>query len=432
MGENTNNLIRNVKIYARAFGKWLAVGGIVGVCCGYAGAAFVLALRQVTALRLAQPWLLWLLPAAGLAIVAIYKLTGTEGRSVNDVIDAVHRGSGVSILLLPAVFIGTLLTHLCGGSAGREGAALQMGGVIGGKVGRMCHLDPPDLRVATIAGMAAFFAALFGTPLTAALFASAIVGVDTYYHAAYFPTVTASLIACWISVSTGVVPTYFHVTVPPIEAGMMVRIAGLAFACALVSILFCYAMGGGRLLLERCLPNPWIRVVVGGCAVIALTLLCGTRDYNGAGIEIIAAAVQRGQTRPLAFLMKILFTAVTLGAGYKGGEVVPSFFVGATFGCLAAPFLGIPAGFGAAVGLVCVFCGVTNSPIPAVVLAAEIFDGRGILYFALACGVANFFSGYGGLYSSQMVFHSKLKLCCRYYCDENGTENACEPERIKM
>lgn len=406
-------------IYARAFGKWLALGGMIGCCCGCAGAAFVLCLRRVTALRLSNPWLLWLLPAAGLAIVGIYRLTRTEGKGVNDLIDAVHRGEIVSFWLFPVVFIGTVLTHLCGGSAGREGAALQMGGTIGGQVGKIFRLDIPDLRVCIIGGMAAFFSALFGTPLTAALFASAIIDVDTHCQAAYFPTITAALTAYWISVSLGVVPTHFHLSAPAPEPIMMLRVSVLAFAFALVSILFCNVMHSTKKLMEKRMSNPWLRVVAGGLAIIALTFLCRSRDYNGAGMEIIAAAIQQGRVHPLAFLLKLLFTAITLGAGYQGGEVVPAFFVGATFGCLAGPWLGIPAGFGAALGLVCVFCGVTNSPIPSVVLAAEIFDARGIFYFALACGIANFFSGYGGLYSSQNIFHSKLKLSCRFYGEKS-------------
>lgn len=406
-------LADGLKLYALAFGKWLALSGVIGVCCGAAGAAFVRALMGVTALRLAHPRLLWLLPAAGLGITAIYQSTRMEGKNVNTLIDAVHEGNTVSLRLFPAAFAGTLLTHLCGGSAGREGAALQMGGAIGGRIGRAFRMDAPDLRVSVLAGMAAFFSALFGTPLTAALFAAAVVSVDACYQAAYLPTLAASLIACGISVSMGTVPTHFRLTAPQPGAGMMLRVAGLALACALVSILFCFVLNGTRKVLREKIPNAWLRAAAGGLFIIALTYLFRTRDYNGAGGEVIAAAIQQGRVRPLAFLLKLILTAVTLGAGYKGGSVVPAFFVGAAFGCLAGPWLGIPAGFAAALGLVCVFCGVTNSPVTSVVLAAELFDARGILYFALACGIANFFSGYGGLYASQSIPRSKLKLSFR-------------------
>ena len=161
--------------------------------------------------------------------------------------------------------------------------------------------------------------------------------------------------------------------------------------------------------MAKRIPNPWVRAVTGGCAVIVLTLLCRTTDYNGAGMSVITAAVEQGTARPEAFLLKILFTAVTLAAGFKGGEVVPSFFIGATFGCAAAPLLGLPAGFGAALGLVSVFCGATNCPVASIFLAIELFGGDGVLYFALACGISYMLSGYNGLYSSQTILYSKLK-----------------------
>ena len=162
-------------------------------------------------------------------------------------------------------------------------------------------------------------------------------------------------------------------------------------------------------MLKHRIPNPWLRVVLGGMAVIVLTLLCGTSDYNGAGMNIITAAVEQGTVRPEAFLLKMIFTAVTLAAGFKGGEVVPSFFVGATFGCAVGPLLGLPAGFSAAVGLAAVFCGVTNCPLASIFLSVELFGDGGLLYFAAACAISYVLSGYDGLYSSQTILYSKLK-----------------------
>ena len=181
--------------------------------------------------------------------------------------------------------------------------------------------------------------------------------------------------------------------------------------------------------MAKRIPNPWVRAVTGGCAVIVLTLLCRTTDYNGAGMSVITAAVEQGTARPEAFLLKILFTAVTLAAGFKGGEVVPSFFIGATFGCAAAPLLGLPAGFGAALGLVSVFCGATNCPVASIFLAIELFGGDGVLYFALACGVSYMLSGYNGLYSSQTILYSKLKAqyinvhTNAHHAGENGEDH---------
>ena len=400
--------LRRWGLYVRTFIKWTAAAAVIGAACGLVGTLFHFGVHEVTAFRGTHPWVLYLLPLAGLVIVGFYKLTGTDGLGTDDIIDAVHQGKLLPILLLPAIFFGTILTHLCGGSAGREGAALQMGGTIGQYLGRHFQLDDRDLRVATLAGMAAFFSALFGTPLAATVFAIMVISIGVIYHVALYPSLLAALVAYGVSIYLGVEPTRFVVSVPEQTVGMFVRVALLGVLCALVSILFCQVMHGAGHLMKR-IRNPWLRVVCGGAAIIVLTLIFGT-DYNGAGMEIVTAAVEQGTVAvPWAFLLKLIFTAITLAAGFKGGEVVPSFFVGATFGCAAAPLLGLPAGFGAAVGLAAVFCGVTNCPLASTLLAVELFGAEGLLYFALACCLSYMLSGYQGLYSSQTILYSKLK-----------------------
>lgn len=402
-------LLNRIRLYLGALTKWLLLAVVTGALCGFVGSAFHIGVARATALRAVHPWLLWCLPPAGIAIVAFYKLTRTEGQGTDNIIEAVHDGKGLSILLIPAIFFGTVLTHLCGGSAGREGAALQMGGDIGYHTGRLFRLDDRDLRTATLCGMAAFFSALFGTPLAATMFAIVVISVGVFYHAAFIPCLTASMVAYGISVWLGVEPTRFTVTAPVLTAPTMVRVAVLGALCALVSILFCNALHLTERTARKLCPNPWLRVIAGGTAVVGLTMACGSFDYNGAGMEVIRDAVERGTASPWAFLLKILFTAVTLGCGFKGGEVVPSFFVGATFGCTAAPLLGLPAGFGAALGLVSVFCGAVNCPVASIFLSVELFGAEGILYFAMACGFSYMLSGYNGLYSSQTIVYSKLK-----------------------
>lgn len=400
--------LRRWGLYVRTFIKWTAAAAVIGAACGLVGTLFHFGVHEVTAFRGTHPWVLYLLPLAGLVIVGFYKLTGTDGLGTDDIIDAVHQGKLLPILLLPAIFFGTILTHLCGGSAGREGAALQMGGTIGQYLGRHFQLDDRDLRVATLAGMAAFFSALFGTPLAATVFAIMVISIGVIYHVALYPSLLAALVAYGVSIYLGVEPTRFAVSVPEQTVGIFVRVALLGVLCALVSILFCQVMHGAGHLMKR-IRNPWLRVVCGGAAIIVLTLIFGT-DYNGAGMEIVTAAVEQGTVAvPWAFLLKLIFTAITLAAGFKGGEVVPSFFVGATFGCAAAPLLGLPAGFGAAVGLAAVFCGVTNCPLASTLLAVELFGAEGLLYFALACCLSYMLSGYQGLYSSQTILYSKLK-----------------------
>ena len=396
-------------VYLRTLIKWTILGLVVGAFCGVIGSAFHIGVHHATELRAEHPWLLWCLPLAGLGIVGFYKLTKVEGKGTNSIIDQVHLGKGLPFFLLPAIFLGTILTHLCGGSAGREGAALQMGGTIGFHTGRLLRLDDRDLRVATLAGMAAFFSALFGTPLAATVFAMMVISIGIMYDVAFIPCLTAALTAYGVSLTMGVEPTRFTVAMPELEGWMLVRVAVLAALCAVVSTVFCNVIHIVEHQMDHRIKNSWARAVIGGVAVLALTSLCGTTDYNGAGMEVVTAAVEGGVARPEAFLLKMLFTAVTLAAGYKGGEVVPSFFVGATFGCVAGPFLGIPAGFAAALGLVAVFCGATNCPLASIILAVELFGDGGMLYFALACGLSYMLSGYNGLYSSQTILYSKLK-----------------------
>ena len=399
----------HIESYIVAMAKWVSVAITTGIFCGIIGSMFHHGVHIATELRAEHPWLLWCMPIAGLAIVGFYKLTKTEGQGTNDIIEAVHHGKGLSILLLPAIFVGTILTHLSGGSAGREGAALQMGGTIGYHTARLCNLDDRDMRTATLTGMAAFFSALFGTPLAATVFAIVVISVGVMYHAAFIPCFTASLVAYAVSIVMGVEPTRFHVEIPATDVSLMLRVGVLATLCAVVSIIFCKVIHVVERQMKKRIPNSWTRVIVGGFAVAILSTVCGTTDYNGAGMEVITAAVEEGTAHPLAFLLKILFTAITLAAGFKGGEVVPSFFVGATFGCIMGPLLGIPAGFAAALGLVAVFCGATNCPIASIFLAIELFGEGGLLYFALTCGISYMLSGYTGLYSSQTILYSKLK-----------------------
>ena len=310
-------------------------------------------------------------------------------------------------LLVPVIFVSTVITHLCGGSAGREGAALQIGGGIGYQAGRLLRLGEKDLPLATLCGMSGVFAALFGTPLTATVFALEVISVGVLYYAGLVPCLTAALTGYLVSVLMGVPPTRFTVTVPGLEVRTMLLVMVLALLCAVVSILFCRGLHGVERLLKRTLKNPYLRVAVGAAVLIGLTLLTNG-DYNGAGMEVIGRAIA-GQADPWAWVWKLLFTAITIGCGFKGGEVVPSFFVGAAFGCVAAGWLGLPAGFGAAMGLVSVFCGAVNCPLASIILSVELFGSGDLLYFAMACSISYLISGYCGLYSSQTILYSKLR-----------------------
>ena len=391
------------------FLKWLVIAGVTGGIGGLVGSAFHLSVNWAATFRAAHPWLLWLLPVGGLLIAAIYRLTKMENKNTNAIIDAIHFGDKVPLLLVPAIYLSTVITHLFGGSAGREGAALQIGGSLGCYIGRLFHLDEKDMRIATLCGMSAVFSALFGTPLTATIFALEVISVGVFYYSALVPCVVASLAALAIANAFGIAPTQFTFAFAAAPKLLLLRVAALAAVCSLMSILFCVTMHGTERLFSSRIPNTWLRIAAGGGIVIVLSLLVGTGDYNGAGMDVITRAIEGGQAAPDAFFWKLLFTAVTIGSGFKGGEVVPSFFVGVTFGCAVSPLLGLPVGFGAAVGLAAVFCGVTNCPVASTLLAVELFGAEGMLYFALACCLSYMLSGYQGLYSSQTILYSKLK-----------------------
>lgn len=405
--ERLKERVAHIGQYVVTLLKWMVLGGVIGLVGGIIGSLFHIGVDTATQMRLAHPWVLYLMPVGGLAIVGLYRLTKTEGKGTNDVIASVHFGEQVPGLLVPVIFVSTVITHLCGGSAGREGAALQIGGGIGYQAGRLLRLGEKDLPLATLCGMSGVFAALFGTPLTATVFALEVISVGVLYYAGLVPCLTAALTGYLVSVLMGVPPTRFTVTVPGLEVRTMLLVMVLALLCAVVSILFCRGLHGVEHLLKRTLKNPYLRVAAGAAVLIGLTLLTNG-DYNGAGMEVISRAIA-GQADPWAWVWKLLFTAITIGCGFKGGEVVPSFFVGAAFGCVAAGWLGLPAGFGAAMGLVSVFCGAVNCPLASIILSVELFGSGDLLYFAMACSISYLISGYCGLYSSQTILYSKLR-----------------------
>lgn len=404
-----NSQTQYVLGFVRAFCKWLAVAAVTGLVCGLVGSAFYASVASATNLRTLHPWLLWLLPVAGVGIALLYKLTKLDGLGTDAIIDAIHEGRRISILLVPVIFVSTAATHLFGGSAGREGAALQIGGSLGQNIARVFRLDDKDRRLATLCGMSALFSALFGTPLTATIFALEVISVGEIYYAGLVPCLASALVSYGVTQLFHIAPTHFDVAAPALTPDMLWRVAVLGLVCALMSVILCLVMHGSEKIVRRAIPNGMLRAAAGGLAVIALTYLVGTTAYNGAGTDVIAAAIEHGEARPEAFALKLLFTAVTLSSGFKGGEMVPTFFIGATLGCTAGGLLGIPEGFAAAVGLAALFCGAVNCPVASVILAIELFGADGAVYFAVAIAIAYMLSGYTGLYRSQKIVYSKLK-----------------------
>ncbi len=389
--------------------KWVIFALLVGLSVGSVGAVFHMAIDAGTELRNEHNWLLFLLPIAGVLIVWAYHVTGmSDDKGTEYIIGAVREGRMLRIRTAPLIFLGTVITHLTGGSAGREGAALQLGGSMSNFIGRLIHLDQMDGRVITMCGMAAGFSALFGTPLAAAIMSMEVISVGVMYYSAIVPCILSALIAQSVANALGVAPTAFTVTdIPDAAPIVLCQLVALGILCALVSILFCKIMHAVPKLYGNITQSPYHRVIIGGILVILLSLLLGS-DYNGAGVTIIQNALD-GQATPEAFILKIIFTALTLAAGFKGGEIVPAFFCGATFGCFYGALLGLSPSFAAAVGMVAVFCGVTNCPLTAILLSYELFGGEGLPLYALAISVSYMLSGYSSLYHAQKIVYSKLR-----------------------
>lgn len=390
--------------------KWVIFAIISGIVVGAAGTFFYFCMSFVTDSRADHPWLIWLLPFGGLLIVGAYHILHSENDSgTNLVLSSIHSGDKLPIRIAPLIFVSTLITHLLGGSSGREGAALQLGGSIGNELGKLFRFDEKDKHIMTMCGMSAAFSALFGTPMAAAIFSMEVVSVGIMHYSALVPCVIASLIAHAIAGRFGAEAEIFLLDrIPAFTTGTAIKISLLAALCALVSILFCILLHQAEHLYHKFFPNPYIRIFAGGCIVIALTLMTGSQIYNGSGIALIEPSME-GHARPEMFLLKMLFTAATLGAGFKGGEIVPSFCIGGTFGCLFGNLIGFSPSLCTAAGMTAVFCGVTNSPITSLLISFEMFGYEGMPYFLLTVAFSYMLSGYYGLYHSQKIMYSKFK-----------------------
>ena len=333
-----------------------------------------------------------------------------RNRGTNEIIDAVLDGQSVNPLIAPGIFAATSITHLFGGSAGREGAALQIGGSVASFMGRLLKLKDNERTVLVMSGLAAVFAGLFGTPLTATLFTMEFASVGTIFSPALLPCYLAAFTASNVSALLGVhAETAVLANVLEITALSSIQLVVLAIMVGLMGVLMCFTFHKAEHLAHRTVKNPWLRIAVGGAVIALLTLLVGDHRYNGAGMDMALKAVE-GHADWYDFILKLLFTAITLAAGFKGGEIVPTFCIGATFGCLVGGLLGMDPGIAAALGLVGLFCCATNSPITAMILSIEMFGSGNIYAFALVCIIAYVISGNWGLYSSQIIRFSKARL----------------------
>ncbi len=394
----------NIKKYAPDFLRVTAVSVLAGVVCGLVGTAFVKSISFVTALRGNNGWILYLLPIFGVILTAIYNFLKINGAGTNHIIQSVRTDKKVSPVLSIAVFCGTVFSHFGGASVGREGAALQLGGSISELLAKVFKIPEDFRRILVMSGMSACFSALFGTPLAAFVFVLEVVRVGKRCLVAIIPAFLSSITAFSIANKLGVAPERFPLSeIPELTPGIAWRFVLIAVVAAFVSEIFVYALHYSEKGFKKAFKNEYLRVVVGGVIVIALTKLLDTTDYNGGGIDIVHHVFTHGEVNYEAFLLKILFTAISVGAGYRGGEIVPTIFIGGTLGGASALLLGINPAFGGAIGITALFSGVTNCPFATIILACEMFGVEGVGYFAVASIISFILSGKVSLYSGRKL-----------------------------
>jgi len=422
--------------------KWLLIAAPVGAVIGSAVAGFLWGLDQVTHLRwstdtaLGLPWLLYLLPLAGVVIGLMYHLFGKSVEGGNNLImEQIHEpGGGVPSRMAPLVLIGTIITHLFGGSAGREGTAVQMGGSIASTVARGFKLNQIDTRTLLMVGVAAGFGAVFGTPLTGAIFAGEVLAIGLVDFQSMVPCLIASIAGDWVTTAWGIHHTHYRISAIAhlnlVQSGselswaLLGKVAVAAVAFGLASVIFAELAHGLHRVFKRIIPSAVFRPALGGLLVIALAFLIGP-DYLGIGVTTdprypsqvcIVSCFHDGGATYLSWWWKILFTAVTLSSGFKGGEVTPLFFVGAALGNAMASLLHAPVDLFAGLGFVAVFAGATNTPLACTVMGIELFAASQtelihsgfVVYLATACFLAYLLSGHSGIYLSQRIGTPKL------------------------
>lgn len=402
--------------------RWLLLLIPLALVVGSLNALFLYLLDYASHTRADNPYLLYLLPLAGVVVVFIYRRFGKNSESGNNlIIDEIHQpGAGIPARMAPLVLFSTVVTHLFGGSAGREGTAVQIGGACSAAYGKLFKLSGRDYQILLSAGVAAGFSALFSTPLAATIFAIEVLAVGRIRFDSVIPALFAAILADVVCTAWGTPHTQYKIDflehvmlfehVLHVDLLMLGKVLIAAIAFGITGYLFGETVFVLKDIFKHVFKNPYLIAVIGGLIVIGIVSLIGNQDYIGLGVNSyreggvsIISAFQEGGAEWYSWMLKLLLTAITLAAGFKGGEVTPLFFIGATLGNTLAWIMGAPVDLFAAIGFIAVFAAATNTPLACTIMGVELFGSDHLLYFAVACFVAYYFSGHTGIYSSQRV-----------------------------
>ncbi|MCS7060999.1 MAG: chloride channel protein [Anaerolineae bacterium] len=398
---------RHYLVIVVTFGRWTLLGAVAGLLAGLAAAIFLVTLRWASGVHTGNPGLLFALPLAGMAIVWLYaRLGGTAERGNNLLIEEVHvNRQPVPLQMIPLSFLAPVVTLLFGGSIASVGTAVQMGGALADWVARLVHLSKEERRILLMAGLSGGFGAVIGAPISGAVFGMEVQSVGRVRYEGLVPCLVASVVGFEIVSALGVyAKAYPLLPNTPLEPLMAVRVALAGIVFGLCSLLFIelthlISQSFNRLAGAR----RWLKPALGGLSIIVLSLLLGTQEYLGLSEPLLAAVWRGAAVAPLAFLFKLIFTALTVGSGFKGGEITPLFIIGATLGYVMAPLLGVPPLLLAAVGFVAVFAGASNTPLASTLMGAELFGGAGVEYMLIGAVVSYIFSGHRSIYAAQRL-----------------------------
>jgi H+/Cl- antiporter ClcA len=423
MSQTNHSFLR--KLPSQPIIKWLFILTILAALVGSLVALFLWALDQVTLVRGSQQWLLFLLPLAGILIYSIYHWGGKGSEAGNGLlIDGIYNSqTKVPARMAPLVLFTTLITHLFGGSAGREGTAVQMGGGIAAYLSKWFTLKKEDHRLILMCGMAAGFAAVFGTPLAGAVFAVEVIVIGRIQYKEFLPCYFSSIVAHLVCLAWGIQHTTYNIgfagndLLLHFDTVLIAKTILAAIAFGLAAFLFAEAHLQVKTIFHKWVPIKWLIPVIGGLMIIGLCYLLDTQDYLGLGVVAenanavsIVSAFKEGGATSFSWFWKLLFTAITLGSGFKGGEVTPLFFIGATLGNTLAWILGAPTDVFAALGFIAVFAGATNTIFASTIMGCELFGTEFVLYFLIACFIARLASGYSSIYPTQRLGTTQQKV----------------------